>query len=62
MKKILFLSILALCLCALTVASAQDFTLNSKHRITEYTGAGGEVTIPAEANWQGELTLTMEGL
>ncbi len=48
MKKILFLSILALCLCALTVASAQDFTLNSKHRITEYTGAGGEVTIPAE--------------
>ena len=58
MKKFLFLSILALCLCALAVASAQDFTLNSKPRITEYTGAGGEVTTPAEIDGYGNEKFT----
>ena len=50
MKKVLPLLILVLCLCSTFSAALadEDYTVDSRNRITKYTGPGGDVTVPAE--------------
>ena len=50
MKKTILLLTLALCLCCVfcTALADEDYTVDSRNRITKYTGPGGDVTVPAE--------------
>ena len=51
MKKAIWLLILALCLCCvISAALAEEYTVDTRLRITKYEGPGGDVTIPAEIN------------
>ena len=50
MKKTILLLTLALCLCCVFCRALADgdYTVDSRNRITKYTGPGGDVTVPAE--------------
>ena len=50
MKKTILLLTLALCLCCVLCPALadEDYTVDSRNRITKYTGPGGDVTVPAE--------------
>ena len=48
MRCSFWMALVALVLClSLTAAAAESFSLDSKNRITEYTGEGGDVTVPS---------------
>ena len=52
MKKTILLLTLALCLCCVfcTALADEDYTVDSRNRITKYTGPGGGIR-PPPAGW-----------